>query len=180
MLKSYETRDAEEGVRRAWGCPAPPCTPRGDAPGCTQVLHPSIPILTNHQQIPADDQKARCSEQSTNPSVCPFHTSSPIPQRPTCSGPGGRRPPGQRRPRAARRTVGGRRRLEGYVPHGRGFWLRPGDVHFSQDHCHPRILHPAALQCSERTEGTTFQPTKLGTSAWRDIYFLICAATWVA
>ena len=70
----------------------------------------------------------------TDPPVCPLHTSSPIPQRPTCSVPGGRRPPGQRRPRAARRTVGGRRRLEGSVPRGRGFWLRPGNIHLSQDH----------------------------------------------
>ena len=44
---------------------------------------------------------------STDPSICPLHTSSPIPQCPTCSGPGERRPPGQRWPRAARRTVGG-------------------------------------------------------------------------
>ena len=56
---------------------------------------------------------------STDPSVCPLHTSFPIPQRPTCSGPGGRRPTGQKRPRAAQRTEGGRRRLEGCVPRGR-------------------------------------------------------------
>ena len=44
-----------------------------------------------------------------------------------------------------------------------GFGLRPGDVHFSQDHCQPPpppILHPAALQWFERTEMASFQQTK--------------------
>ena len=41
-----------------------------------------------------------------------------------------------------------------------GFWLRPGDVHFSQDHCHPLILHPAALQWSERAERASIQQNK--------------------
>ena len=64
----------------------------------------------------AAPQLRKWKGKSTDPSVCPLHTSSPIPQRPMCSGPGGRRPPGQRRPRAARRTACGRRRLEGCVP----------------------------------------------------------------
>ena len=41
-----------------------------------------------------------------------------------------------------------------------GFGLRSGDVHFSQDHSHPPpppILHPAALQWSERAERSSFK-----------------------
>ena len=59
-------------------------------------------------------------EESSDPSFCPLQTPSPILERPTCSGPGGRCPPGQWRPRAARRIVGGRHRLEGFVPRDRG------------------------------------------------------------
>ena len=27
-------------------------------------------------------------------------------------------------------------------------WFHPGDVHFSQDHCHSPILYPMAMQCN--------------------------------
>ena len=65
-----------------------------------------------------------------DPSFCPLHTSSPIPQLPTCSGPGGRRPPGQRRasgcPPDSRRppTAGGIR------PSWPGFLDSPGQRPF--------------------------------------------------
>ena len=97
----------------------------------------------------------------TDPSVCPLHTSSPIPQRPMYSGPRGHRPPGQRRPRAARRTVGGRRRLEGCVPPGRGLGFARATSISPRTNVTPLILHPAALQWSEWTERASFQQTEL-------------------
>ena len=39
----------------------------------------------------------------------------------------------------------------------RPVWVYPGDVHFFQDHCHHIILHPIALQRSERAERTLIQ-----------------------
>ena len=96
--------------------------------------------------------------QPIDPLVCPLHTSSLIPQRHRSSGPGEHRPPGQSLALTARRTGGGRRRLEGCVPRGRGFWLRPGDVHFSQDHCHPP--YPASRSpAMVRTGRKGFIPT---------------------
>ena len=38
-----------------------------------------------------------------------------------------------------------------------GFWFRPGDVHFSQDHCRPLILYPIALPWSEQAEIASIQ-----------------------
>ena len=39
-------------------------------------------------------------------------------------------------------------------------WVHPGDVHFSQDHFHPTILHPIALQWSAWTERASVQQKK--------------------
>ena len=79
---------------------------------------------------------------TTDPSVSPHHTSSSIPQRPTCYGSGGRRRPGQRWP-ASGCPPDSRRPppAGGCVPRGRGFWLRPGDIHFSQDHLSPPLSY---------------------------------------
>ena len=76
------------------------------------------------------------------------------------SGPGGRLPPGKRPTSSRPPDVGDRRWPEGCKPGQvyRGFilarlvWVHPGDVHFSQDHFHPPILHPIALQCSDWAE----------------------------
>ena len=98
---------------------------------------------------------------STDPSVCPFRTSSPIPQRPTCSGPGGRRPPGQRRPLAARRTVGGRRRL-GDASLVAGVLASPGRRPCLPGPLSPPLSYipqPCNHQWSERAERASIQQT---------------------
>ena len=83
----------------------------------------------------------------------------PHPQRPTYSGPGGRRPPGQRRPQAAHRAVSGRRRLEGCVPRGRGFsFARATSISPRTTDCHP----PYPISCIPsvvRTGRKGFHPT---------------------
>ena len=96
---------------------------------------------------------------TTDPSVCPLHTSCPILQCPKCSGPGGRRPPGQRWPRAARRTVGGRRRLERSVSRRRGLGFARVTSISPRTTVTPLILYPAALQWSERAERVSIQQT---------------------
>ena len=39
--------------------------------------------------------------------------------------------------------------------------VHPGDVHFSQDHCHLSILHPIALQWSEWAQRASIQQRKM-------------------
>ena len=68
------------------------------------------------------------------------------------------------------RTVGGRRRLGGCVPvavragglpPGRGFgFTRATSISTTQNHSHPVILHPKALQWSEQAERTSIQQKK--------------------
>ena len=85
----------------------------------------------------------------TDPSFCPLHTSSPVTQRPVYSAPGVRRPPSEKQTSSHPMELGDRRRPAGLEP-GRGHWrltmaktvwVHPGDVHFSQDHCHPPPHH---------------------------------------
>ena len=95
---------------------------------------------------------------SPDPSVCPLHTSSPSPNA--------LRAPRlvdvvhRDRPWAARRTVGGRRRQEGSVPRGRGFGFARAMSISPRTTVIPLILHPTALQWSERAERASFQQTK--------------------
>ena len=42
-------------------------------------------------------------------------------------------------------------------------WVHPGDVHYSQDHCHSPFVHSIALQWSEQTEGTLIENNNLPT-----------------
>ena len=83
---------------------------------------------------------------TTDSSFCLIQTSSPIIQHPTCSGLGGRRPRVRGEPRVAPRrsaaTTDWRdayqllHALVGYLLRS-GLRFHPGDIHFSQAHCHP-------------------------------------------
>ena len=92
----------------------------------------------------------------------------PSPRRPTSSGRGGRRPPGKMRtssrpPGSWRPPPAGGMRSSCLMH----WWLtsrpgrfRPGDVHFSQVHCHPSILHPIADVPMARMGRKDVNPTK--------------------
>ena len=102
----------------------------------------------------------------TDPSVRPTHTSSPIPQRPTYSEPGGRRPPGQRRLELSAGQLAAATGW-GMRPSRPEVGLRAGDVHCSHDHCHPLypISHSSAMV---RTDRKSFHLTKQKPESTRD------------
>ena len=74
--------------------------------------------------------------------------------------PCGRRSLGKRQTSSRPSELGDRRWPVGLEPGrehwgltlAKAVWDTPGDVHFSQDHCYPLILHPTDMQWSEQTE----------------------------
>ena len=82
---------------------------------------------------------------STDPSFCPLHTSSLIPIALCNPGPVDACPPGKNQNSSRLSEFGDRRWpcKPGHVQLHWGFtlartvWVHLGDIHFSQDHCHP-------------------------------------------
>ena len=69
--------------------------------------------------------------------------------------------------------VGGRRRLEGSVPRGRGFGFARVTSISPRTTVNPLILHPAALQWSERASIQQTNKSKDGQSLGVDVMLLI-------
>ena len=101
---------------------------------------------------------------STDPSFSPRQVSSPIPQSPLLSEPvecrpAGKRPTSNRPPGSCRPPLGvwcEPGPCTGGFTLARLVWVRPGQVHFSQDQCHPLSHIPAMFQQGQKA----LNPTK--------------------
>ena len=111
----------------------------------------------------------------TDLSICPLQVSSPSRRYPLLSRPS-RCPPGKRMISSRPQDVGDDRwpvgHETGYVHWGftltRLVWVDPGDVHFSQNHCHPYpTSHSLARQGSDCAETALIQQKqkKLGSGS---------------